>query len=139
MDGVGSLGGDQMDKIVPYLGDWEESNHPSSLQDICLNCLCDNLNEICVIKNIVVSPKRRRVSSGQSHEATSKHNTSSNVQSTKCNEILISDEGHDNSAHSSDLVNPNLRPGSSFCDNFEEHLVTANSRKSRKHCDTDGE
>ena len=45
-------------------GDSGETAYPLSLQDICLNYLCSNLNEICVTKTIVVTPKRRRVNSG---------------------------------------------------------------------------
>ena len=47
-----------------HFGGNGETEHPFSLQDICLNYICNNLTDICVTKTIVVSPKRRRVLSG---------------------------------------------------------------------------
>ena len=49
-----------------HFGENGETENPLSLQDICLNYICINLADICVIKTIVASPKRRRVLSGSS-------------------------------------------------------------------------
>ena len=57
----------QVEKLYQDSGNFGESGeteHPLTLQEICFNYICNNLNEICVIKNVVVTPKRRRISSG---------------------------------------------------------------------------
>ena len=44
-----------------------ETENPTTLQDVVLNYLCKNINEICVTKPVIITPKRRRVHSGSNH------------------------------------------------------------------------
>ena len=48
-------------------GNGGETEHPLTLQDIVLNYLCENIDEICVTKPVIITPKRRRVNSGSNH------------------------------------------------------------------------
>ena len=41
--------------------------YPATLQELVLNYLCKNLDEICVTKPVITTPKRRRVHSGPNH------------------------------------------------------------------------
>ena len=44
-----------------------ETEYPATLQELVLNYLCKNLDEICVTKPVITTPKRRRVHSGPNH------------------------------------------------------------------------
>ena len=44
-----------------------ETEIPTKLQDLILNYVCKNINEICVTKPVIITPKRRRVHSGSNH------------------------------------------------------------------------
>ena len=48
-----------------------ETENPTTLQDVVLNYLCKNINEICVTKPVIITPKRRRVHSGSNHSFVS--------------------------------------------------------------------
>ena len=48
-------------------GNGGETEHPLTLQDLALNYLCENIDEICVTKPVIITPKRRRVNSGSNH------------------------------------------------------------------------
>ena len=109
-----------MARYSPYFGESGETEHPFSLQDICLNYLCNNLNEICVTKTIVVTPKRRRVSSGSSQSYITDFDCGSEIQSSSYQTTgslykvrgpnSASNERHAEVVYPAVLVSPNYKP-----------------------------
>ena len=126
-----------------YFGDSGETAYPFSLHDICLDYLCNNLNEICVTKTIVVTPKRRRVNSGTNQSYIDEtdsgnelkigiyQNTGaiSKLRGTSSNATEV--EGVDRAV----LISPNLKP---ILPKVSENYFEAESPNSRKNLNNEG-
>ena len=128
-----------------YFGESGETAYPFSLHDICLNYLCNNLNEICVTKTIVVTPKRRRVNSGTNQSYIDETDSSnelklglyqnagaiSKLRGTSSNSNVTQVEGVDPAV----LVSPNLKP---ILPRVSENYFEEESPNSRKNWNIEG-
>ena len=134
--------GNKLEKLTlnsAHFGESGETENPCSLQDTCLKYLCNNLNEICVTKTIVVTPKRRRVNSGSSPIYV-------DVVDSTCSNSPVSSMSFLNSrskgsetpvegVHPAVLVSPNLKP---ILPRFLEDCLESDSLRNRSDWSTEG-
>ena len=120
-----------------YFGDCGETEHPCSLQDTCLAYLCNNLNEICVTKTVVVTPKRRKVNSGSSQSFVDEvESSATDVQlNSYQNAHSIGNEKNDEGVDPAISVSPSSKP---ILPRMSEELFEADSRKNRPNSSTEG-
>ena len=124
-----------------------ETEHPFSLQDICLNYICNNLADICVTKTIVVSPKRRRVLSGSSSYDI--QDDSGSCHSPTCStsyQNSPTSDGNDSSVdgmNSGVLVSQNMKPilpgfSEEYLDEVQKYVPSNNRCKKRYNSSAEG-
>ena len=130
-------------KGISHFGDNGETANPFALHDICLNYLCDNLNEICVTKTIIVTPKRRRVNSGANPSYIDEVDSGNHLklglyQNTGIMSKLRGASSNSSVTHDEGVgpvvVSPNLKP---ILPRVSEHYFNADSPDS-KHSTCEG-
>ena len=129
---------EKLHKNSTHFGESGEIEHPLSLQNICLNYLCINLNEICVKKTVVVSPKRRRVHSGSNQLYVDLVDSSDNSSppSSTASYLNSRSKGDETPVGGlAVLVSPNLKP---ILPCFSEDYFEADSPKKRPDSSTEG-
>ena len=128
-------------------GENGETEHPISLQDICLDYICNNLADICVTKTIVVSPKRRRVLSGSSSYDI--QDDSGSCHSPTCStsyQNSPTSDGNDSSVdgmNSGVLVSQNVKPvlpglSEEYLDDVQKYVPSNNRCKKRFNSSAEG-
>ena len=128
-------------------GENGETEHPISLQDICLDYICNNLADICVTKTIVVSPKRRRVLSGSSSYDI--QDDSGSCHSPACStsyQNSPTSDGNDSSVdgmNSGVLVSQNVKPilpgfSEEYLDEVQKYVPSNNRCKKRFNSSAEG-